>query len=439
MPTPALYMRVSREEQVEGYSLDAQRRAIEGYCQARGWPPPTIYADEGVSAYTDITEDRPQFAAMLDAAVSGAHDVILVHKLDRFARSILVTLRELGRLERAGVAFVSLSEAMDFSTPIGRVVLSMLAAFAEFYSRNLSAEIKKGLHEKKRQGFHIGTTPYGSLRVGGVLSVDPAKADHLRTILALCARLPNQPVADELNRLGIPARRGGIWHGSAVQYFRTAAHWLASQGDGWASLAAAVGDRPRAVPVTRADTTYTLSGLLRCKCGGVIAYHLVTPTRRWGRCRNAANPARRGCTTWGRLEDLERQAEAWLFALPDPRATVALPDDPRPREDWELQRRRVLQLYRDGLMSEGEYQRERAALTRQAARLPVAAGRRETVGLGLARAREDWHRPEWGEVAKNQYYRTLVSHFVVDCGTLTPIYRPQYAGLFESGGEDEAW
>lgn len=432
------YIRVSSLMQVEeGWSLEAQERAIKAYCAAHQWGEPAIFTDAGKSAHSESIEDRPALDALLQQCEGGAFDILICHKLDRFSRRLAVTIDALSRLERAGVGFISITENLDFASPIGKVALAMLGALAQYHSDNLSAEIKKGLSEKKRQGLHIGTTPYGSIRTAGVLSVDPAKADHLRTILALCARLPNQPVADELNRLGIPARRGGIWHGSAVQYFRTASGWLASQGDEWAALAAAVGDRPRAVPITRADTVYTLSGLLRCACGGVIAYHLVTPTRRWGRCRNAANPARRGCTTWGRLEALERAAEAWLFALPDPRVTVALLDDPRPREDWEGQRRRVLQLYRDGLMSEGEYQRERAALARQAARLPVAAGRRETVGLGLARARGDW--PAWDEVARNAFYRALVSHFRVNCGTLTPVWRPQMAGLFAASGEDAAW
>ena len=64
----AAHIRVSSAEQVEGYSLDAQRRAIDQFATMRGWPAVTYFADEGVSAFTDEIAKRPQFAAMMAAA-----------------------------------------------------------------------------------------------------------------------------------------------------------------------------------------------------------------------------------------------------------------------------------------------------------------------------------------------------------------------------------
>src|SRR6266536_1699430 len=60
---------------------------------------------------------------------------------------------------------ISVSEQIDFSTPIGRVMLTNLAAFAEYYSRNLSTEVKKGLREKAQQGGWIGPIPFGYIIV----------------------------------------------------------------------------------------------------------------------------------------------------------------------------------------------------------------------------------------------------------------------------------
>lgn len=158
----AIYIRVSTDDQVEGYSLDAQERAGRAWATAHGWAVTRVYRDEGRSARTDDVSRRPAFAEMLTDAEAGRFDALIVHKLDRFARNLRLTLELLERLERANVGFVSISESMDFSTPIGRVILATLAAFAQYYSDNLSTETKKGKAERKRQGLYNGTLPYGA-------------------------------------------------------------------------------------------------------------------------------------------------------------------------------------------------------------------------------------------------------------------------------------
>jgi site-specific DNA recombinase len=160
----ALYVRVSTEEQVEGYSLSAQERAAEAFCRAKSWEIVARYRDEGKSARTEVLGRRPDFARMLDDADAGRFDVIVVHKLDRFARNIRVTLDTLARLEQASVAFVSISENMDFTTPIGRVILATLGAFAQYYSDNLATETAKGKQERKRQGLYNGVLPFGATK-----------------------------------------------------------------------------------------------------------------------------------------------------------------------------------------------------------------------------------------------------------------------------------
>lgn len=158
----SMYIRVSSEEQIEGYSLDAQERAARAYSEARGWVLGQSYRDEGKSGWTDDITKRPAFSKMLEDAEAGSFDVLIVHKLDRLARNVSVTLEVLNRLEDAGVAFVSISENMDFTTPIGKVVLATLAAFAQYYSENLSAETRKGKLERKRQGLYNGVLPFGA-------------------------------------------------------------------------------------------------------------------------------------------------------------------------------------------------------------------------------------------------------------------------------------
>src|SRR3712207_9048297 len=84
-PTTALraaaYIRVSSEEQLDGHSLDAQRRAIETACSERGWQVVAWYADEGVSAHTDDITKRPAFHQMVQDAQRHRFDAVIVHKL----------------------------------------------------------------------------------------------------------------------------------------------------------------------------------------------------------------------------------------------------------------------------------------------------------------------------------------------------------------------
>jgi site-specific DNA recombinase len=88
----ASYRRVSREEQVEGYSLDYQARVCREEAAKRGWQIVEEYVEEGRSAKTDNPAKRPEFRRMMQDAGSGHLDVVLVHKLDRFSRNLRVTL-----------------------------------------------------------------------------------------------------------------------------------------------------------------------------------------------------------------------------------------------------------------------------------------------------------------------------------------------------------
>jgi len=174
----ALYARVSSEEQIEGYSLDAQIRAFRAFVQERGWIIYREYIDKGVSAHTDDVSKRPLFREAVGDALNQKYDVLIVHKLDRFARNVRITLEYLEKLEKAGCSFVSLNEQLDFSTPIGKVMLANLAAFGQYYSDNLSAEVKKGLAERAMQGLWVGPVPFGySAGDDGLLVTVPGEAD----------------------------------------------------------------------------------------------------------------------------------------------------------------------------------------------------------------------------------------------------------------------
>ena len=95
------------------------------------------------------------------ACLRGKYDVLVVHKIDRFSRKLRVTLEYVEKLGRAGVGFVSILNQYDYSRPEGKFMLVMMGGLAELYSDNLSEEIKKGLDERRAQGYYCGTLPFG--------------------------------------------------------------------------------------------------------------------------------------------------------------------------------------------------------------------------------------------------------------------------------------
>src|SRR5215212_7660762 len=201
----ALYERVSSEEQVEGYSLDAQNRAGRLYCEAHGWEVVHVYRDEGRSARTDDLAKRPAFQQLLADAEAGLIDVVVVHKLDRFARNRRVAFEAFERLGKARVGFVSLSEQIDYSSPSGQLMLTMLVGLSQFYSDNLSLETKKGKAERKAQGLYNGLVPFGLKRQAdtGLPVPDPETYPGLLMAFQLAAQgKSDRDVAEALNANG---------------------------------------------------------------------------------------------------------------------------------------------------------------------------------------------------------------------------------------------
>ena len=171
----AVYAKVSTDKQVEGYSIDVQRRAFQQFCEARQWVPNREYVEEGKSAHTDDLRKRPMFRQAIDDAIAGRYDVLVVHKIDRFSRKLKVTLEYFEKLGKAGVGFVSIQNDIDYSTPTGKFMLVMQGGLAELYSDNLSEETKKGWHERRKQGLYCGTLPFGAMKGedGEVMAVKP--------------------------------------------------------------------------------------------------------------------------------------------------------------------------------------------------------------------------------------------------------------------------
>lgn len=152
------YIRVSSQDQVEAFSLPAQRRALTAFCEAKGHELVGILADEGKSAASDTIAKRPGFQMAVDMVKRREADAILVHKPDRAARNLRVMLNILHDL---GGGILAVEGDFDYASPEGRFRAHVLGAVAQLYSDNLSREVKKGKSERRRQGLWNARLPFG--------------------------------------------------------------------------------------------------------------------------------------------------------------------------------------------------------------------------------------------------------------------------------------
>ena len=178
------YVRVSDESQMEGYSLAAQRAEIARWCDRRGHELAVVYAEEGVSAHTDKLERRPQLQQLLNDATSSRFDLVVVHTLDRWARNVGVQRQALQMLGDARTGFASVTEEIDFTTPSGKLMLTMIGGVAEFFSDQLGVHVRKGLHGRTREGLQNGDIPFAYLRcTEPEIEIDPATGRQKKVML----------------------------------------------------------------------------------------------------------------------------------------------------------------------------------------------------------------------------------------------------------------
>jgi DNA invertase Pin-like site-specific DNA recombinase len=147
----ALYARVSTAN--HGQDVGLQVEALRRLAETRGWAVAEVYVDDGVSGAKD---SRPALDRMMADARAGKLDVVAVWKFDRFARSTGHLLSALDEFRRAGVHFVSVTEAIDTGTAVGRMVYTLLACVAEFERALITERVAAGVARAKANGKHLG-------------------------------------------------------------------------------------------------------------------------------------------------------------------------------------------------------------------------------------------------------------------------------------------
>lgn len=201
------YPRYSSDNQREE-SIVAQMRAIEAYCQQKGYVLVNTYPDEEKTATND---KRPNFQRMIQDSHKRLFDVVIVHKLDRFARNRYDSAHYKRILKKNGVRVESVLEHLD-SSPESVILESVLEGMAEYYSLNLSREVRKGLRENAEQGTHTGGRPPYGLKVNPatrMLEIDEQTKRAVQIYFdGIDADLSNDQIAAILNKKGYRTLNG---------------------------------------------------------------------------------------------------------------------------------------------------------------------------------------------------------------------------------------
>lgn len=159
----AIYARVSTRDQ---QTLSMQLETMQEYAKNRGWE--VIMETEETSSAVKKREKRDQ---ILLAAKQRKIDVIVVWKLDRWGRSLSGLITELKDLNALGVGFVSITEALDFTTPSGKAMAGMLAVFAEFERDMLRERVKAGIAHARAKGKPHGRPKSAALKKQRVIDL----------------------------------------------------------------------------------------------------------------------------------------------------------------------------------------------------------------------------------------------------------------------------
>jgi len=162
MSVIALYARVSTDAQKEeGYSIDAQNNSMVSLCAAKNFSNHELYTDAG---FTGADMNRPELKRLISNIKNKKVSRVIVYKLDRLSRNLRDTMYLIEDVFVANnVDFVSLTENLDTSTPLGRAMIAILSAFAQLERENIRERTRMGMKERVKDGYWMGggRIPYG--------------------------------------------------------------------------------------------------------------------------------------------------------------------------------------------------------------------------------------------------------------------------------------
>ncbi|GHV08778.1 integrase [Clostridia bacterium] len=284
MKHAAIYIRVSTDAQAEeGYSIDAQREMLQAHCVSKSIKNFEFYVDGG---YSGATIDRPELKRLIEDARRGKLSHVVVYKLDRLSRSQKDTLFLIEDvLNPNGISFVSLQETIDTASPMGRLMIGILSAFAQLERENIRERTRMGMLERVKEGYWPGggRPPFG-------YDYDPERgilipnddAETVRRIFSLY--LSGYPLYRIAEMTGLKYER----HAAQIICRKTYLGLIAYNGkeyqgrhrqiiDAETYERAMAAQRGRSIKKFRAPSDFLLTGLLTCGvCGAKMRY------QKWG-------------------------------------------------------------------------------------------------------------------------------------------------------------
>lgn len=219
LKTAAAYIRVSTDNQTE-LSPDSQIKEIRKYAKQHGYIVPNeyIFRDDGISGRR--AEKRPEFIRMIAIAKQkpAPFCAVLLWKFSRFARNQEESIFYKGMLSRNNIEVKSISEPI-LDGPFGSLIERIIEWFDEFYSINLSGEVKRGMTERVERGGAVSIPAFGYDIVDKKYVVNPETAPIVRQIYAdYLSGMGALQIAHKLNDLGIRTTRGNLWENRTVDY-----------------------------------------------------------------------------------------------------------------------------------------------------------------------------------------------------------------------------
>jgi len=188
--TVALYARVSTDD--KGQNPEVQLEPLRAYAKLRGL---TVVA-EYVDFLSGSKRSRPELDRMMVNAQAKKFDAVLVWKFDRFARSVIHLTTALESFKSWGISFMSITEQVDTSTPMGKLVFTILGAVAEMERDNLIERTKAGLKHARSRGIKLGRRAGKPFDLSAALELK-AQGESLRAI----SRTMGQPLTTVAEKL----------------------------------------------------------------------------------------------------------------------------------------------------------------------------------------------------------------------------------------------
>ncbi len=213
-----LYTRVSTTKQVvDGVSLENQERRLHQYAGLHNYNDLDLITDEGFSGKNT---NRLGFNQVMQLVKENKCNAVIVYSLSRFARNTVDTLKCIELMNKKEIAFHSLTEQIDTTTPIGRFFLTTLAGLAQLEREQIAERTKSALQHKKSKGERVGQIPFGKkLDVDGITLIDD---EQEMKVIQLVKRLRKQgksyqKIADELIKRRFKNKFGNVkWNSTQI-------------------------------------------------------------------------------------------------------------------------------------------------------------------------------------------------------------------------------